>query len=142
MNLGKDVFTLMKEVKLPAEMPIRPYFGKVPWTIRGIYNEYAGWFDEDPASMYTIPISDVFPDLLEASGGVENILKKAEELLNRKEYVKVLHLTRIVLTTEPENAEAREIRLSALTNLKKGTYNYIERIWLDFGISELKKQLK
>ena len=137
MNLGKDVFTLMQEIKLPEELEIQPYFGKVSWTVRGIYNEYAGWFDEDPATMYTLPESSIYSDILELAGGPDNILKRAEVHLKKKEFIKVLHLTKIILTADQNNRKANEIRLEALKSLKKSTYNYIERIWLDYGIRKI-----
>ena len=45
MNSGKDVFTLMREIKLPASFDMTESFGKVSWSVRGIYDGYAGWFD-------------------------------------------------------------------------------------------------
>ena len=45
MNDGKDVFTLMREIKLPAELDVGETYGKVSWSVRGIYEGYVGWFD-------------------------------------------------------------------------------------------------
>ncbi|MBE0664496.1 MAG: MBL fold metallo-hydrolase, partial [Candidatus Aminicenantes bacterium] len=39
INAGKDVFTLMREIKLPEKLAIPQYFGKVEWTVRGIWQE-------------------------------------------------------------------------------------------------------
>lgn len=139
MNLGKDVYTLMQEIKLPPELQIAPYYGKVAWTVRGIFNEYAGWFDENPASMYGIPPSSIYPDIVEIAGGADKIAEKAQEHLNKNEFVKTLHLTLIALTADPENKKANEIRLKTLKKLKTSTYNYIEKIWLDYGIRNAKK---
>ena len=47
MNEGKDVFTLMREIKLPAELDIGETYGKVSWSVRGIYEGYVGWFDRE-----------------------------------------------------------------------------------------------
>ena len=52
MNDGKDVFTLMREIKLPPELEIGETYGKVAWSVRGIYEGYVGWFDLNPATMY------------------------------------------------------------------------------------------
>ena len=48
MNAGKDVYTLMQEIKLPASYNLSELFGKVSWSVRGIYDGYAGWFDAIP----------------------------------------------------------------------------------------------
>ncbi|MBN2093452.1 MBL fold metallo-hydrolase [candidate division KSB1 bacterium] len=133
INEGKDVYTLMQAIKLPSKYQIGQYYGKVEWTIRGIYQENVGWFDENPATMYSEPASSVFPDLVELCGA-DAILEKAESHLKNKEYVKVLHLTEIVPDSDPAHQKAKEIRLKALEALKAGTRNYIERIWLNYGI--------
>jgi alkyl sulfatase BDS1-like metallo-beta-lactamase superfamily hydrolase len=69
MNLGKDVFTLMREIKLPAELRMGESYGTVAWTVRGIYEGYAGWFDGNPSTMYEKPAAAVYPDLVKLAGG-------------------------------------------------------------------------
>ncbi len=133
INAGKDVFTLMREIKLPEKLSIPQYFGKVEWTVRGIWQEYVGWFDENPATMYETPISSVFGDLTELAGK-DKIIKKAEEYFDKKEYVKVLHLTEAVLHFDPKHKAANEVRIKALKSLQAGSRNFIEGIWLKHGI--------
>jgi len=140
INAGKDVYTLMQEIKVPDEYRIQPYYGKVDWTVRGIYHENIGWFDENPASMYDLPVSAVYADLVEIAG-VDAINDKAQKLLENQKYVKVLHLTDIILDSAPDNQRANEIRLKALEALKAGTRNYIERIWLDYGIRTARERI-
>ena len=54
MNEGKDAFTLMKTIKLPPELEVGEGYGAISWSVRGIYEGYAGWFDTDPATMYAV----------------------------------------------------------------------------------------
>ncbi|HSO74647.1 MAG TPA: MBL fold metallo-hydrolase, partial [Blastocatellia bacterium] len=61
MNAGKDVYTLMREIKLPPSLDIGESYGKLSWSIRGIYEGYVGWFDLNPATMYETPASAVYP---------------------------------------------------------------------------------
>jgi len=136
INAGQDVYTLMREVRLPPELQVGQFYGKVPWTVRGIYQEYVGWFDENPATMYDLPPSSIYPDLVTACGAAA-ILGQAEAHLARKEYVAVLHLTEVVLKADPQHGTANDIRRQALEALKGGTRNYIERIWLDYGLRSL-----
>lgn len=134
MNQGKDVYTLMQEIKLPPELKIAPYYGKLAWTVRGIFHEYAGWFDEDPASMYSLPASGIYPDLVDLAGGTDRIADKALDYFGKGAYVKTLQLTAVLLKADPKNKRGHMIRLEALKKMKAATYNYIERIWLDYGI--------
>lgn len=142
MNQGKDVYTLMQEITLLDKFSIKPFYGKVPWTVRGIFHEYAGWFDEDPASMYGLPPSSLYPDLVELAGGVDKIAERAQTYLNRDEYVKALHLTRMALHVDPKNETANRVRLDTLKRLKAATFNHIENIWLDYGIRQCRQDLE
>ncbi len=140
MNEGKDVYTLMKEIRLPARYQVRPYYGKVEWTVRGLYHELTSWFDENPASMYAEPVSSIYKELVEMSGGADTMAVGAQKMLETKEYVKVLHLTDIILKTKPGHASSLAIRKKALQALKQR--NYIENIWLDYGIRQTDEALK
>jgi hypothetical protein len=73
--------------------------------------------------------------------GEEAILKKAETHLKNGEYVKALHLTDVILIPDPDHQEANRLRLKTLEAMKTGPYNYIEFIWLDYGINQIKKKL-
>ena len=137
INEGKDIYTLMQEIKVPDKYQIQPYFGKVEWTIRGIYQENIGWFDENQASMYPEPVSSIYSDLVEIAG-IEALNSRVEKLLNEKENVKALHLTDVILKSDPNNKTTNELRLKVLEELKSGTRNYIERIWLDYGLRLIK----
>ena len=75
MNDGKDVYTLMREIKLPAELDIGESYGKVAWSVRGIYEGYVGWFDLNPATMYSLPANAADKDLVELAGGVEAVAR-------------------------------------------------------------------
>lgn len=133
INEGKDVYTLMQTIKVPREYGFAEYFGKVEWTIRGIYQEYVGWFDENPATMYPVPASSIYTDLA-MMAGTDKLLAKAREYLSMKEYVRVLHITDIILAQEPSCKPALELRLMALETLRASTQNYVEQIWLDYAV--------
>lgn len=141
MNAGKDVYTLMQEVKLPASFALTESFGKVSWSVRGIYDGYAGWFDLNPASMYDLPPSSVYPDLVKLAGGPEPVVKLAVDKLNAGKPVEALHLTDVVLASDPKNKDALGARLKALQYLQDRSENYVESGWLDNGIRAITEQL-
>lgn len=138
INAGQDVHTLMREVRLPPELAMPQFYGKVEWTVRGIYQELVGWFDENPASMYALPPAGVYADLVEL-GSADAILQCADTHIDHKEFVQALHLAEVVLAADPCHPEANGTRRRALEGLKAGTRNYIERIWLDYGIRTAKE---
>jgi glyoxylase-like metal-dependent hydrolase (beta-lactamase superfamily II) len=141
MNGGKDLFTLMREIKLPPELRLDEAYGRVSWSVRGIYEGYTGWFDGNVANMYDQPVSAVYPDLLELAGGAEPVVKRAKEALNKGDDIKALRLTEIVLVSLPDNKPALEVRLSALRSLSAKTGNWIESNWLNAEIKDIQAKL-
>jgi len=141
MDDGKDVFTLMQEIKLLKQYNLSEVFGKVSWSVRGIYDGYAGWFDANPSSMYPLPPSSVYPDLVKLAGGPEPIVRLALEKVADGKQVEALHLTDVVLTSDPKNAAALKVRIQALESLEKDCENVVEDGWLTYGITKAKKDL-
>jgi alkyl sulfatase BDS1-like metallo-beta-lactamase superfamily hydrolase len=141
MNAGKDVFTLMQEIKLPAKFNLSESFGKVSWSVRGIYDGYAGWFDTNPASMYELPPSSVYPDLVKLAGGPEAIVRLAIKKLEIGKPVETLHLTDVALAYDPKNSGALGARLKALEYLEQKCENFVEDGWLRYGIRTTKEKL-
>ena len=141
MNSGKDVFTLMQEIKLPASYDLSQVFGKVSWSVRGIYDGYAGWYDTNPAAMYELPPSSVYPDLVKLAGGPDAITGLALEKVDAGKPVEALHLTDVVLASDQNNSAALNARIKALEYLQKACENYVEEGWLEYGISRAKAKL-
>jgi len=141
MNEGKDVFALMHEIKLPPELIVGEGYGNLIWSIRGIYEGYAGFFDLRPATMYDVPLSAVYPDLAKLSGGAGAVAKLAAEHAAAGRYVEALHLTEVALATDPQFRPALETRLKALQGLRAKSKNGNERGWLDYHIRLVRKKL-
>jgi alkyl sulfatase BDS1-like metallo-beta-lactamase superfamily hydrolase len=141
MNAGKDVFTLMREIKLPATFGLSEVFGKVSWSVRGIYDGYAGWFDLNPTTMFDLPPASVYPDLVKLAGGPNAVIRLARAKLNAGKPVEVLHLTDIVLAYDRRNQAALGARLQALEYLREHSENAVEAGWLDNGIRTIKERL-
>jgi alkyl sulfatase BDS1-like metallo-beta-lactamase superfamily hydrolase len=141
MNSGKDVFTLMQEIKLPASFDLTQSFGKVSWSVRGIYDGYAGWFDLNPSAMYELPASSVYPDLVKLAGGPEPLVRLAVEKLEAGKPVEALHLTDVVLAADQSNGAALNARLKALEYLRERCENYVEAGYLEYGIRTAKEKL-
>ncbi len=141
MNAGKDVYTLMREIHLPPELNVGESYGKLTWSIRGIYEGYAGWFDLNPAEMYETPASGVYADLVKLAGGPEAVAKLALLRLSEGKPQEALRLTEAALAADPSNRAALEARLKTLETLVRECKNSNERGWLDYSIAETKKKM-
>jgi len=141
MNQGKDVFTLMREIKLPKGLDVGESYGNLIWSIRGNYEGYAGWFDMKPATMYDVPFAAVLPDITRLAGGPDSVARLAADKVAAGQYVEALHLTEIALTANSAHRPSLEVRLEALEKLYARSINSNERGWLSYSIRAVKQAL-
>ena len=142
MNAGKDVYTLMREIHLPDDLIVGESYGKLTWSIRGIYEGYAGWFDMNPATMYETAPSAIYPDLVKLAGGPAAVIRLAGEKLAAGQAEEGLRLTDAALAADASHRGALETRLKILDYLRQHSKNSNEQGWLDFSIREVQSKLK
>jgi alkyl sulfatase BDS1-like metallo-beta-lactamase superfamily hydrolase len=133
MNAGKDVHTLMREIKLPENLQIGEFHGKVSWAVRAIWEEYSGWFHYDTTtSLYGVPRTSVHADLAELAGGAAALARRARQKMNDGRPLEALHLLDVALDAEPSNAAALAVKKDALQELlrESGGTNLSETMWL------------
>lgn len=141
MNAGKDVWTLMNEIKLPPALDIGESYGKLSWSVRGIYEGYVGYFDLKPATMYETPVTAVYPDVVKLAGGPDALAKLAQARADAGQAIEALHLSEMALAVEGKHAAALQAKLKALETLRAKCKNSNERGWLDFSINGVKAKL-
>ena len=141
MNQGQDVFTLMREIRLPPELEVGEGYGAISWSVRGIYEGYAGWFDGNPATKYATPAAAIYPDLVRLAGGAPAVGARARELIDGGKLLEGLHPADVALAADPGDRGALEARLRALETLEAESRNSNERGWLRFGIAETRRRL-
>jgi alkyl sulfatase BDS1-like metallo-beta-lactamase superfamily hydrolase len=141
MNAGKDVYTLMNEIHFPAELNVGESYGKLTWSVRGIYENYAGWFDMNPATMYATPVSAVYGDMVRLAGGPAAVVALAVERVHGGKPVEALHLADMVLAQDASNQAALKARLAALEALRDTCRNTNELGWLLFSVRETRQRL-
>jgi alkyl sulfatase BDS1-like metallo-beta-lactamase superfamily hydrolase len=144
MNAGKDVFTLMREIKLPAPLKIGEFHGKVSWAVRSIWEEYSGWFHYDSTtSLYGVPRSSIDSDLVELAGGADALAKRASEKLERGLPLEAMHLIDIALGVEPWNVATLKVKAATLKRLQAdaGGSNLSEAMWLKSELAAVEAAL-
>jgi alkyl sulfatase BDS1-like metallo-beta-lactamase superfamily hydrolase len=133
MNAGKDVFTLMREIKLPQELTIGEFHGKVSWAVRTIWEEYSGWFHFDSTtSLYAVPRSSINNDLAKLTGGAGPLSALARDKIAAGKPLEAMHLLDIALAAEPQHAGALQVKKDTLQALlaASGGSNLSEVMWL------------
>jgi alkyl sulfatase BDS1-like metallo-beta-lactamase superfamily hydrolase len=140
MNQGKDVYALMNEIKLPPALYVGEGYGAISWSVRGIYEGYAGWFDTDPATMYATAPKAAEAEIVRLAG-VGPVAARAEAVA-ASDPALALRLTSAALAAEPRNRAALEARRHALNVLIAASKNSNESGWLHAGLSQVEAALK
>ncbi|MDB5447325.1 MAG: fold metallo-hydrolase [Phenylobacterium sp.] len=143
MNAGKDVHTLMREIRLPSELQIGEFHGKTSWNVRSIWEGYSGWFHYDSTtSLYGVPRSSVDADLVELAGA-EALTARARAHVAAGRPLQALHLLEIVTGAGADTAAAIDTRREALQALLAagGGVNLSETMWLKSEIAAADKAL-
>jgi alkyl sulfatase BDS1-like metallo-beta-lactamase superfamily hydrolase len=141
MNEGKDVYSLMKSVKLPPELDVGEGYGAVSWSVRGIYEGYAGWFDGDPATMYATSPGEAAAELVRIAGGASPVAARAQAVA-ASDPALALRLTSAALAVEPKNSAALAARKQALQTLLAASKNSNESGWLHAGLARVEAAQK
>lgn len=137
MNQGKDLPTLQQEITLPAECEVGEGYGMVMWSVRAIWENYAGWFKhESTTELYAVPQKAIHADLLELAGA-DALVERARKKATAGQREEALHLLDIVLSAEPEHAGAKvlcaEVHESLLEDARsfRTTGNFWLEGWLE-----------
>ena len=139
MNEGKDVWTLMREIELPAELEVGQGYGKVSWCVRAIWETYAGWFHHHSTTeLYPVPSWSVHPDLVELAGGADAVAQRAREKLDAGAPLEAIHLAEVALAAAPRCRRALETSLLAHQQLEAASENFWLTSWLRWQIRNLR----
>jgi len=140
MNDGKDIVTLMREITLPPHLAIGESYGKLTWSIRGIYEGYVGWFDGNVSTMFG-PASQGYDEIVRLAGGPAAVATRAAQIAET-EPLKALYLTDMALAVDAGHRASLDARIRALKALDAQSKNSNERGWLAAGIRDAEARLK
>jgi len=138
MNAGSDVFALMREIQLPPELEVGQGYGCVAWSVRAIWEGYAGWFHQrSTTELYPVPVSEVYADVVALAGGADVVAARARVRLERGEAVAAIHLAEMALAADPASRAGLEAYLAAHQHLlaERGGVNFWETGWLRHQIA-------
>ncbi len=145
MNAGRNVHELMRDIQLPAHLELTEAHGKVSWVVRSIWEGYAGWFYlASTTELYPVPVSDMYSELAELSGGPDVLARRAAEHVRAGRPVEALHLVEVALAADADHRAALEARLGALEQLleRAAGVNFYEVRWLTHRIALTRQQLE
>ena len=138
MSAGADVYTAMREVRVPQHLDIGEAYGKTSWNVRAIWEMYAGWFQHrSTTELYGAAPTSIAGDVL-AAAGADSLVEAARTHIAAGRPLEALHLTDLILAAAPTNAAARAVAIDAHQALLSDADNFWERAWLTNSIKELR----
>jgi alkyl sulfatase BDS1-like metallo-beta-lactamase superfamily hydrolase len=121
INAGKTVEQAVAEVKLPQNLAqyryLHQYYGRVDWSVRGIYQGSIGWYDGSGVSLVPNPPSYKARELVKLAGGADKILNRAIELQKANEHQLAIELCELVIQANPNDKTAHLIKAVSLEKM-------------------------
>jgi len=107
INQGKTMDQAVAEIKLPDHLADLPYlqglYGRVDWSVRGIYRDYTGWYDGWGPGLNPLPPSHRARELVALAGGADKVLARALELQQHGEHQLTAELCDVVIAANPHD---------------------------------------
>jgi alkyl sulfatase BDS1-like metallo-beta-lactamase superfamily hydrolase len=118
INAGMTVDEAAAEIRLPPDLAALDYldetYGRVAWSVRGIYHGYQGWYDGYGTNLNPLPPFYSARELVNLAGGADLVLKRAIELQRKGEHQLVTQLCDAVLAANPADRMAHRIKAASL----------------------------
>jgi alkyl sulfatase BDS1-like metallo-beta-lactamase superfamily hydrolase len=142
MNAGGDVWTAMREIRLPPELEVGEGYGKVSWNVRAIWENYLGWFQHQSTNeLFGAHPTTGNADLVELAGGPDAIAKRARERLESGDCLEAIALCDVVESVDPEHVGAIEVAIAAHERLDADSENFWLSSWLRERVRQLNGKL-
>jgi len=112
-NAGLTPQEIAEELEMPATLRAafasRGYYGTVRHNAKGVYQDYFGWYDGNPAHLDPLPPVEAGRRIVDAMGGAEAVLGRAQHAFGRGEYRWAAMLLDHLVFADPDAARAREL---------------------------------
>jgi alkyl sulfatase BDS1-like metallo-beta-lactamase superfamily hydrolase len=124
MNEGLEPDAVVERVRLPEALASRPWlaerYGRVDWSVRGIFDAYLGWFGGDAADLSPLTRRERAERIVALAGGSERLRDRATAALEAQDPRWALELADHLLVLREFIEVARRVRASALRMLAAG----------------------
>jgi alkyl sulfatase BDS1-like metallo-beta-lactamase superfamily hydrolase len=121
MNNGLTGIEIAEQLQLPdvlaREWYNRGYYGTMSHNSKAVYQRYMGWYDANPASLHALPPVAAGTHYVEALGGADAVIAKAQAAVDGSEYRWAAMLLNHVVFADAENAKARNMLADVYTQL-------------------------
>lgn len=143
LNQGMTGLEIAEEFQLPPALErawhTHGYYGSVSHNTKAVHQRYLGWFDGNPAHLWEHPPVEAARRYVEFMGGVDEVLRRAQQSFADGDFRWVVQVVNHVLFTDPDQAGARRLQADALEQLGYGSENGTWRNFYLMGALELRR---
>jgi alkyl sulfatase BDS1-like metallo-beta-lactamase superfamily hydrolase len=137
INKGTHITEMIHEVKMPEHLKKSPHlqasYSRPEFFAFNVYRWYHGYFDENIAHLLPRPEKEVMGELNNLIGDPEKILRRVQELLDLNQAQLGLEILDVLIQADPENIEARKMRIKLLEKIGNDDYCLMSRnAWVYF----------
>ena len=116
---------------------LRFFYGSVPQSVRELYFGYLGWFQADPVGLAPTP-PQPYAERMVGLVGREKLFANANEAMTKGEYQWAAELASMLVTANPKDQPARDIKAAAFMKLAEPQTNPNWRSWYLTAANELR----
>ena len=121
INAGKTLDEAAHTITLPERLAkrwhLQELYGRVDWSVRGIYRKETGWYDGHGTGLNPLPPGHRAREMVQLAEGADKILVRAIALQKAGEHQLVCELTDMVIAANPKDRTARIIKANSLEYL-------------------------
>lgn len=121
INRDMHISEMIHEVRIPDHLKDSPYleasYSRPEFFVYNVYRWYHGYFDHNPAHLLPRPEKEVNSALMELIGEPGKVLEKARALKEKGRAQLGLQVLDVLIQAEPENREARRLRIELIEDL-------------------------
>ncbi|MBU2552155.1 MAG: alkyl/aryl-sulfatase [Proteobacteria bacterium] len=118
INEGLTEEEAVEKIHLPPDLAGRWHlaevYGRVDWSVRGIYRALTGWYDGRGAGLNPLPARYVSREVIALAGGADKLLARAIELQKAGEHQLVCELCDMVIRANSKDKLAHNIKAVSL----------------------------
>lgn len=146
INKDMHITEMIHAVKVPEHLKnspfLKPLYSRPEFFVFNVYRWYHGYFDHNPAHLLPRPEKEVMKEIYSLIGDADKVLNKVRDLSNKNQAQLAIQVLDVLIQAEPENIEARKMRIELLKTLGANDTCLMSRNTWYYFINQDKKFLK
>ncbi|WP_454049853.1 alkyl/aryl-sulfatase [Cellulomonas sp. Marseille-Q8402] len=127
LNRGLTGPQIAEAVRLPPALEqawhAHGYYGSTSHNVKAVYQRYMGWYDGNPAHLWSLPVPESSRRYVAWMGGADEVVARARTAYDDGDLRWVVEVLDHVVQSEPDHADARALLADAHEQLGFGAEN-------------------